>query len=231
MKAWHWGLAGLAVGFLGGRASVHLDDEQIRQELADYRSSLKTLSLYWLDLWKRFAERGEKIVEAERRGARARSQADRHLASADSAKAIADAAEGELAGAKTMEDLLRSALVALGARGTECKQCRSANDSLKSAAREDSTAKTELRGQLAELIGGHERDSTAIATGKTLIGKLERQVRGCRVPILKFPCPEPMGGLEVTNMTFDAGLAMPVDLGPFRVRFFVTKQVAKLRNP
>ena len=228
-----WVIAGvllLVVGFFAGRSSVHLDDAKLQQQLADYRASLKSLAASWTEIWKRHAADSVRISAAEARGGQARAAAARHMASADSAKESADQAELELAASRTAQDSLDHALQALKARGVECRQCRAANDSLKRGAAEDSIAKVGLRSQIADLIIGHRDDSTAVAGGAKMIGKLEKQVRGCRLPFLGFPCPEPMAGIELSHRTLDAGAALPINLGRWRVRVFVTKQIAGLKQ-
>ena len=223
-------LVGLGI-FLAGRASVHVDDEQLRQELAEWRASTKQLAGWWVELFRRNAASDVRVAALETTNAQLRRSADRHVASADTAAAAADAFARLRAAATNPRDSLLACAGEVTALRSSCSELRSANADLRSLVANDSSVKQEFRGQIAGLLEGHQRDSTAIAGGRTLLGKLEKQVRGCRIPWVRFPCPELLGGLELSHLTLDAGVAMPVDLGPFRIRLFVTKEIATLRPP
>jgi len=212
---WPWWVALVAViaGFFAGRASVRIDDDQLRLELAEYRSSLHRLADSWVGTWQRLAARDQRIATLERSAAALRAQAGRHMANADTAKADADQLEAELAVATDTATKLTKTLAALAARGVECRECRAANDKLRQAARDDDSTKTELRGKVADLVQGHGDDSTAIAKGQRLIGQLEKQARGCRLPLIGFPCPRAGADYSLTTKAFSVFGGFPVRLG------------------
>lgn len=209
-------------GFLAGRASVVPDVQELRDSLAVWRdhrkqdaAALDSFRLLVMD------ERG-KFALAEAEASKWRGIAAARTTVADRHRARADSMARELADATTPEDSLKACIAEVTARRSECAEVRAANGALLAAAAADSAAKAALRRESAAHLGQRARDSTRLAEADGLIGRLEKAVGGCRVPLVGLPCPIPVAGYNVTRQELEAGAVVPFKVGRFRVGASVT---------
>lgn len=203
-----WIVLSLLVGaaiFLTGRASVRVDDQDLRDSLAVYRHQKgidKEVrdSLVGVILVARTAR---DIAETD--AVRARGAARQLTASAGRIGARADSLERLLASAETPADSIPILIAACTERRLECAELRRANDSLWKAAAKDSTAKATYRTEIAAHLLTRAADSLNAVRADRNINQLEKQVLGCRVPLIGMPCPTAIANYELTGKTFSFG--------------------------
>lgn len=235
MKLWGWVLIGFGVaagiGFLVGRASGGVDDRELRDSLAVYRAQ-RTQDRVALDSSRTRINGLAAFVatvnaEAERWRSRALASEARgnvHRGKADSLLAL-------LAIARTPQDSNAILVNACTERGLECAAIRTANAELKEAAGKDSLAKRTLREEIGVHLDQRRRDSTSLANADGLITKLAKAARGCRLPLIGLPCPEPLGSYSLDDRVIRVGGLVPVKLGRLgRVNLSVTTTIGR-RTP
>jgi len=200
----------LGFGFFAGRASVRVDDQDLRDSLSIYRYTRKVDkdardSLVRVILFARTA-----VDIAEGDATRARAQARQFTVSAGRFGARADSLERLLAFAKTPADSIPILLAACTERRNECADLRKANDSLFKAAADDSTAKAGLRVEIAAHLKTRDDDSANAVRADRLIGQLEKQARGCRIPFVGVPCPTAVVNYDLDAAVFQFGGGIPI---------------------
>jgi len=209
-----WTIAGIAgmlgLGFVLGRMSVRVDDQDLRDSLAVYRHDSKLNakvrdSLVGVILVARTAR---DVAEAD--AARARGAARQLTVSAGRIGARADSLERLLAFAQTPADSIPILIAACTERRMECAELRRANDSLWKAAADDSTAAVTYRTEIAAHLATRAADSTNAVRAERLIGQLEKQALGCRVPLIGFPCPTGVANYDLTAKAFSVGGGIPL---------------------
>lgn len=202
----------LGLGFVIGRMSVRVDDQDLRDSLAVYRhdSRLNTKIRDSLEGVILLARTARDI--AERDAALARGAARALTASASRAGARADSLERLLAFAQTPADSIPILIAACTERRLECAELRRANDSLWKAAADDSTVKATYRAEIAAHLEQRRVDSAAAVRADRLIGQLEKSALGCHVPLIGIPCPVGVAGYNVTAKTASLGGGIPVRL-------------------
>jgi len=226
-----WVILAVIVGgvlFLAGRASVRVDDRDLLDSLAVYRSARDVNAKTRDSLVAVILTARDQVTEAESDAARARAAARQFTAAAGRSGARADSLERLLAGALTPADSIPILIAACTERRQECAALRVANDSLFRAATEDSTAKAGLRTEIAAHLRTREADSLNAVRADRLIGQLEKQVRGCRVPLVGFPCPAALLSYDLDAAALSAGGSIP--LKPW-LHFSITTRVYPRKNP
>jgi len=211
LTAWHIVALVLGVGaFLAGRASVRVDDQDLRDSLAIYRhdSALQEKirdSLVLVILTAR-----TKVDLAEADAARARAQAQQRERNAAAFGARADSLEQRLASAQTPADSIPILIAACTERRLECAELRTANADLHEAIVKDSLAKAGLREEIGAHLRTRDADSTSAVRANRLIGQLQKQALGCHVPLIGMPCPTAIANYDLTGKGFSLGGGVPV---------------------
>lgn len=202
-------------GFLAGRASVQVDDAELRHRAENYRAARDNLAKFWTDLHKRYEERGRRIDSLEVVSSALRQSAARREARADERGRRADSLE--FAG---------DTLAACAERREECRELRGALADMKEGARADDSTKRELRRQLADLREGRARDSSLALTADTLVADFEKRAGGCRIPLLGASCPVAVVDWNLTDKLLTLGPGIPFKVGRFNVTGSVSWRVA-----
>lgn len=215
----------LASGFLAGRMSVRVDDQGLRDSLAVYRES-RVLDRAALDRANAaIRQAAERVAVADAEADRLRVVAERSEARAAGHGRRADSLLALLPMARTAADSNAILVPACTERRQECAELRFAVDTLRGAAAEDSAAKAGLRTQLAVREEIRGRDSLALMRGERLIARLERNVRGCRVPLVATPCPAAQLSYDLTDRSFHAGAGIPL------TRWLTVSVTTKVSHP
>ena len=211
LTAWHIVALVLGVGaFLAGRASVRVDDPELRDSLAVYRQHRKD-DAKALDSSRAVILATHDAAERwESEAARWQGLAAARVVVADRHRNRADSMARELANATTPEDSLRACIAEISARRSECAEVRAANADLLTAAAADDSVKRALRQETAAHLGQRTRDSTRLAEADGLVTKLQRNALGCRVPLIGMPCPTAIANYELTGKAFSFGGGVPV---------------------
>lgn len=235
MKIPGWTVAAVVaagVGFVAGRASGGVDDQQLRLELEAWKRDA-TLATAQRDSSRAVISGIRRYVasvnaEAELwrgRALAAERKGNQHQRNADSLLAL-------LAIAATPRDSNAILANACTERGLECAAIREANAGLKQAAERDRLAKDGQAKEIAEHVTQRERDSSDLIRAGSLVRTLEKAVRGCRwkIPLLlTIPCLEPLGGYNLSDQAFEVGGLVPVKLGPLgRINVSITTKVGGL---
>ena len=207
-RLWYWAfLLGLVgVGFVICRLMTPtIDDPDLRDSLAVYREA-RLVRIARDDSLNQFIrDQAVLLTEAQLANNRLLGAAKRSEARAAVHGRRADSVLALLATARTAADSNAILLPACTERGLECAALRSANDSLHLAMAADSGAKDALRRQLAARAEMRRLDSLELDRTGRLIPRLERVARGCRLPLVDFPCPFAVGNYNVTRKEFSAG--------------------------
>jgi hypothetical protein len=179
----------LATGFVVGRLSVRVDDQELRDSLAVYRDHRKA-DAKALDSSRAVILAAQDAAQRwEEEAARWNGLAAARVVAADRYRDRADSLARALATATTPEDSLRACIAEVTARRSECAEVRAANADLLTAAAADDSVKRALRQENAAHLGQRARDSTRLAEADGLVTKLEKNARGCRLPLVGFKCP------------------------------------------
>lgn len=199
-----------ALAFMGGRASIRVSDPKLRDSLAVYRSDRKRSdkendSLRLVILAARTA-----VLAAEGQRNRALVAAQQSERSAAQHGRLADSLKALLRFARTPEDSIRILGDACTEREHECADLRVSNDSLRAAVLADSLAKAGKDREIAAHLLTRKSDSTNQARADGLIGRLERQVRGCTLPLIGFPCPVGILDYNLDAKALNAGAGLPI---------------------
>jgi len=200
----------LGFGFVAGRASVRVDDQDLRDSLAIYRHDSALQKKVRDSLVLVILAARTKVDIAEGDAARARAQARQRERNAAAFGARADSLEQLLATAQTPADSIPILIAACTERRLECAELRTANADLHEAIVKDSLAKAGLREEIAAHLRTRDADSTSAVRANRLIGQLEKQSLGCRVPLIGMPCPTAIANYELTGKAFSFGGGVPV---------------------
>ena len=212
-RLWYWAfLLGLVgVGFVICRLMTPtIDDPDLRDSLAVYREA-RLVRIARDDSLNQFIrDQAVLLTEAQLANNRLLGAAKRSEARAAVHGRRADSVLALLATARTAADSNAILLPACTERGLECAALRSANDSLHLAMAADSGAKDALRRQLAARAEMRRLDSLELDRTGRLIPRLERVARGCRLPLVDFPCPTLDLKYNLTQRAFDVGGSIPL---------------------
>jgi len=200
----------VAVAFIGGRASVTGCDQKCTDSLAVYRVGKVADKVERDSIIRIISAVRVQAAAAESSAAVLRRQASRREAVAALFGARADSLERLLALATTPRDSARILGEACTERRNECEELRAANGDLTKAAALDDTTKQALRVEIAAHLVTRRSDSTRAVQADRLIGKLERSVRGCRVPLISVPCPTGVLSYDLDAKALNAGLGLPL---------------------
>ena len=203
----------LGGGFLAGRASVRVDDQALRDSLAVYRHDSELQAKARDSLVLVILAARTKVDIAEGDAARARAQARQRERNAAAFGARADSLERLLASAQTPADSIPILIAACTERRLECAELRTANADLHEAIVKDSLAKAGLREEIAAHLRTRDADSTNAIRADRLIGQLEKQVLGCRLPLIGIPCPRAGADYSLTTKAVSVSGGFPVRLG------------------
>ena len=204
LTAWHIVAPVLGVGaFLAGRASVRVDDRKLLDSLAVYRAHRKDDAAENARMRNALADEYSARLRSEaatvsmiESAARLVSGAAKTMVSANEKQRLADSLLASLKHARTAGDTITILTNACTERGNECALVRRANDSLFKAADSLSGANDEskqtiasFRRDSATLVKRINRDSLRLRTADSLLTQFEKNARGCRIPLIDFPCP------------------------------------------
>ena len=224
-----WGLivgaaALVVVGFFAGRASVRVDDQDLRDSLAVYRSHRKDDAAENARMRNALADEHAARVRSEaatlsltESAARLVAGASRTMVTANETRRRADSILASLRNARTAGDSIAILANACTERGNECALVRRANDSLFRATDSlriagDSSSRTiaSFRRDSVTYVKRIARDSTRLAEADGLVTRLERNARGCRVPLVGFPCPTAIANYDLTSKAISFGGGFPI---------------------
>ncbi len=203
-------LVALVAGFFTGRSSVRVDDQKLRDSLAVYRTDRKHSEL------ERDSLRGVILVvrtvvsAAEHDRDAALRRAGVRTAAAALSGARADSLERLLRTALTPAESLRACVLALDQRRNECAEIRQVNGELRTAIEQDSLAKAGLRAEIAAHLQTRRSDSANLVRSDGLLRQLEKNARGCRIPVLGFPCPTGVVNYDLAQKSLQVGGGLPV---------------------
>lgn len=228
---WVLALGLLLIGFLAGRASGRVDNQKLRDSVAVWKDNRKQDKAANEQLQRDLAVEHGLRAQSEsatlrltESAARLVAGAARTMVTANETRARADAILASLRNARTPAESIAVLTMACSERGNECTLVRKANDSLFRATDSltiagDSAKKTiaSFRRDSVKLVDRIRQDSTRLKEADGLITMFERNARGCRIPLIDFPCPVPVAGYNVTASRFEAGAGVPLKIGPFRI--------------
>lgn len=209
-----WTIAGIAgmlgLGFVLGRSSRGVDDQDLRDSLAVYRHDSKLNAQIQDSLRGVILAARDRVAEAEADRDRAEARARQRERNAAVFGARADSLERLLASAQTPADSIPILLAACTERRLECAELRTANADLHEAIVKDSAAKAGLREEIAAHLQARVIDSTSLLRANRLIGQLEKNALGCRLPLISIPCPTGIASYDLTAKAFSVGGGIPV---------------------
>lgn len=200
----------IALAFIGGRFSVTGCDQKCTDSLAVYRVAKLANQAERDSMVRIISAVRVQAAAAESSAAVLRRQAQRREVVAALFGAKADSLERLLALATTPRDSARILGEACTERRNECQELRGANADLTKAASEDEKAKQAMRAEIAAHLVTRGSDSTQAVRADRLIGKLERSVRGCRLPLIGFPCPVGQLSYDLDAKALNAGVGLRV---------------------
>lgn len=212
MTRYHWlvVIVVLAAGFFAGRASVRVDDRELADSLAVWRDHRRADAAEDDSTRQLLAALRDTARLALEEAARWRASAAARTALADRHRARGDSLALVLAGATTPEDSLRACMAEVTERRGECADLRAANGALLQAAAADSAARAAVQAENAALLLRAGRQDARLSEADGLIRKLERNVRGCRVPLIGIPCPTGLATYSTSRRAFDLGGGIPI---------------------
>lgn len=209
-----WTIAGIAgmlgLGFVLGRMSGGVDDMDLRDSLAVYRHDRKQGEKQRDSLVAVILNARNQVADAEAAAVRANERARLRERNAAVFGARADSLERLLAGAQTPADSIPILIAACTERRLECAELRTANADLHEAIVKDSVAKAGLRQEIAAHLQTRATDSTNLLRADRLIGQLEKAARGCRIPLVGFPCPTGILNYDLDAGAVQAGAGFPL---------------------
>jgi len=248
-----WRLAAIAgvlgLGFVLGRMSGGVDDQDLRDSLAVYREHRTTDKAENARMRNDLKDEHERRVRSEavtlsltESAARLVSGASRTMVTANETKRRADSMFASLRNARTLKDTNDVLVAACTERGNECALVRRANDSLFRATADlkkaDSSSQQTIasfRRDSVTLTNRVARDSSRLDEADGLIVQLQKAARGCRVPLVGIPCPMGTVNLDFdgTNRTLSIGAGMPLKLWDAlpRINLSVTTPIYRKGKP
>jgi len=177
----------MAAGFVIGRMSG--GDAGLRRAVQDYRDSAAVWREERAALGRTVAARGDTIRRLDSSVVRLRVMAAGERREAALAKLAADSLRAIRLATTDPVLRLQACEAEVVEREREATACGRAVGQLEVAldTAQEGAARRDLT--ITDLVRGRARDSSQIASAESVIGRLERAARGCRVPLVGLRCP------------------------------------------